>query len=155
MSAAAHRRLRRTALHLRRSDAADAEVWTRAVPPPIEPEIGISGRYRHPIPPTPLSSDLDLPGTTGLDITPAEAAQFREFGFLVKRGLIPAADLEPVVDLLWSQPPIVQGGIDRADASTWVAPGARWPESDGSFSGRNRWGTQRNWMLRDQVRNFD
>jgi hypothetical protein len=116
------------------------------VPPAVEPEKAISGRYRNPIAPIALAPESDLRGAAGPELTKEEAAHFREFGFVVKRGLIPAAELEPIVDLIWAQRPITEAGVVRDDPATWVAPGERWPPSEPFGPAGNRWGTHSNWM---------
>jgi hypothetical protein len=56
-------------------------------------------------------------------LSPAEAAFFKTNGYIVKRGLIPAADLAPFVDLFWERcaPPC----LDRDQPATWVDPQER------------------------------
>lgn len=90
-----------------------------------------------PLPSTPEHYNVKGCGQVGL--TQEEADHFREFGFIIKRGLIPREALQPFVDLWWEQPPVIAAGISREDTSTWVQPGKRWPADQ-------RWATSSNWL---------
>ena len=72
----------------------------------------------------------DAPGADKPGLSPEEIKQFKELGFLVKRGLVPKEDLQPLIDLWWEQFPIREAGMRRDDPSTWVAPGPKWPRQD-------------------------
>ena len=90
-----------------------------------------------PLPSTP--EFYNVKGCDKVGLTPEEAEHFREFGFIIKRGLIPHEDLQPFVDLWWEQPPVVAAGLSREDKSTWVQPGDRWPADQ-------RWSLSPNWL---------
>ena len=47
-------------------------------------------------------------------------AFFKQYGYIIKRGLVPAAALAPFVDRFWSE--LVPPCIDRRDAASWVDP---------------------------------
>ena len=87
----------------------------------------------------PLTHDLDPPGSDKLGLTAEEVEQFRQTGFVVKRGLIPKEDFSAFVDLWWQQPPVLAAKMSRNDPASWEAPGKRWPKD-------NRWGLASNWM---------
>lgn len=89
--------------------------------------------------PLSLTPDLDPPGAERIGLTTEEIDQFREQGYVVKRGLIPKETFTPFHKLWWQQPPVVAAKIDPDDPSTWVSPGKHWPES-------NRWSLDENWM---------
>ena len=91
---------------------------------------------RSPLPSTP---DLDPPGASQLGLSRQEIDQFRESGFVIKRGLIPEEALAPLLDLWWQQPPVKVAGLKRDDPGTWIDPSRHWPE-------QNRWGLVDNWM---------
>ena len=80
------------------------------------------------LPPRPLDRSTDLPGATQPGLTPAEVARFKEWGFVVKRGLVDPAGLLPYVDALWAttETPRFNWALNREDAQTWVDPGERW-----------------------------
>jgi hypothetical protein len=42
-----------------------------------------------------------LPGALGIELTPEEIEQFKEEGWIMKRGLIPADELTPWVSRSW------------------------------------------------------
>lgn len=56
-------------------------------------------------------------------MSPAEVSHFKEQGYVIKRGLLPADSLAPFVDEAWEQVP---AGIDRGDPATWLDAGSRW-----------------------------
>ena len=96
-----------------------------------------------PLDPVPSTRDIyNLNGCDSIDLTAEEAEHFRQFGYIIKRGLIPREELEPFVDLWWEQPPVTTAQLSRTDKHTWVQPGDRWPNAQ-------RWGTSDNW-LRDR-----
>ena len=45
-----------------------------------------------------------LPGAFGIELTPEEIVQFKEQGWIVKRGLIPKEKLTPWVNRSWVRP---------------------------------------------------
>ena len=49
-----------------------------------------------------------------------------QFGFIIKRGLIPEAALQPYVDLWWQQPPVLAANLRPDDPTTFVEPGRHW-----------------------------
>ena len=104
-----------------------------------DPESAFATRQPPVLAPKPIRAVDDPPGSTELGLTPDEISQFRTDGYVIKRGLIPATELSPFVDLLWQQPPIVKAHISRDAPDSRVAPGERWPKD-------NRWGLARNWM---------
>jgi hypothetical protein len=108
-------------------------------PPAKDPERAFFSKLKPAHSPRPTTPDLDPPGAGGSGLTPEEIRQFRTQGFVIKRGLLDAADFEPFIDLWWAQPPVRTAEMRRADPASWVAPGARWPED-------NRWGVTDNWM---------
>ena len=67
--------------------------------------------------------DVDPVAARQIGLSETEISFFKEHGFLVKRGLIPAADLAPFVEEMWARamPPCV----DRNNPATFVDPGAR------------------------------
>lgn len=80
--------------------------------------------------PRPLTRDTDPPGADKLGLSPEEIKQFKELGYVVKRGLIPAEDLQEFRDLWWQMPPVKDAGMIPEDPATWVAPGQRWPRQE-------------------------
>ena len=110
-----------------------------STPIPIEPESAFSGPYPPAHTPKFITPDLDPPGADQLGLTPQEISQFRELGFIIKRGLIPPHLFRDVMDLWWQQPPVVSAKMKPDDPATWVAPGRHWPKD-------NRWGLADNWM---------
>jgi hypothetical protein len=111
----------------------------KTTPAPVDPEAGYGTPTRTQHSPLPTTPDLDPQGADRLGLTSAEADQFRELGFVIKRGLVPAEDFAEAIDLWWQQPPAVTAQIRRDDPSTWVSPGKHWPDE-------NRWGLAKNWM---------
>ena len=112
---------------------------TTGTPPPVDPEaaFGTSSPARHsPLPTTP---DLDPGGADKIGLSPGEIEQFRELGFVIKRGLIPPDEFSPILDFWWQQPPVTTANMSPRDPGTWVSPGRFWPTD-------NRWGLADNWM---------
>lgn len=108
-----------------------------ALPPDPESAFGGSVPPAHqPIASTP---DLDPPGANTLGLSPEEIAQFKQTGFLIKRGLIPPSEFAPFLELWWHQPPIIEAGIRRNEPASWVTPGKHWPDE-------NRWDLANDWM---------
>lgn len=66
-----------------------------------------------------------LPGAFGIELTPAEISQWKEEGWIVKRGLIPRQELESWVDRVFDEAkrvaPMVPG-----DPRSWVDPANVW-----------------------------
>jgi hypothetical protein len=56
---------------------------------------------------------------------------------VIKRGLIPAAALEPFVDQVWDD--VAPAGVRRSEPSTWRDPGDRWEPSTGYHGSQLRW----------------
>jgi hypothetical protein len=75
-----------------------------------------------PIVPRCHGPESDPPGSDQPGLSAAEVAFFKAHGYIVKRRLIPAADLAPFVDQFWNE--IVPPSVDRRDKRTWVDPGA-------------------------------
>ena len=111
------------------------------VPPPKDPEAAFGTKEPPTMPPRPSLPETDPPGAETLGLSPEEAIQFREQGFVIKRGLIDDRTFRPILDLWWLQPPVTEANVVRVDPDSWVAPGDRWPEE-------NRWGLAKNWMGR-------
>ena len=91
--------------------------------------------------PRPSLPKADPQGAETLGLSGEEAIQFREQGFVIKRGLISAGVFRPFLDLWWRQPPVIAANMIPADPDSWVSPGDRWPKE-------NRWSLARNWMGR-------
>eukprot|EP01046_Picozoa_sp_COSAG06_P062318 COSAG06_NODE_14013_length_1197_cov_66.846995_1_plen_128_part_10 len=85
-----------------------------------------------------------MAGAGAPGLSPAEAQHFREHGFIVKRQLLPRAELKPFVDLWWEQRPVREAGLVRGEPATHADPGRHWPERE-----QQRWGTSSNWMGSD------
>ena len=64
--------------------------------------------------------DVDPAAARRMGMSPAETAFFKEFGYIVKRNLVPREELEPWVDQLWEK--AVPRCCDRSDPSTWIDP---------------------------------
>ena len=108
-------------------------------PPPVDPEDAFHTGTKETLLPRPTTPDLDPPGADRIGLTPAEVDQFREFGYVIKRGLVPPADFAAIIDFWWQQPPVVTTGGVRDDPGTWISPRRYWPND-------NRWGLEDNWM---------
>lgn len=108
-------------------------------PTPKDPESAFSSKMPPARLPRSATPDLDPPGADRLGLSPEEVEQFRRFGFVIKRGLIPQQAFSPFLDLWWQQPPATAASLDRNNRSTWAAPGVHWQVE-------NRWGLTRNWM---------
>ena len=108
-------------------------------PPPCDPETALATKAEPKISPMSLTPDLDPPGADQIGLTPEEITQFRELGYVVKRGLIPKETFSPFHDLWWRQPPVLTAKMIPDDPESWISPGRRWPEE-------NRWGLTKNWM---------
>ena len=109
------------------------------VPAPVDPESAFSTKQKPLHTPLSLTTELDPPGADRLGLTHEEIKQFREQGFLIKRGLIPKETFAPFHDLWWQQPPVKSANLDPDKPSTWIAPGRFWPTE-------NRWSLPTNWM---------
>ena len=107
-------------------------------PPAEDPESAFGTRQTALHLPRLSTPDQDPPGAEKLGLTSAEIEQFRDQGYVIKRGLIPQQEFSPLIDLWWQQPPIVQAGMSPDAPDTWVAPAEHWPEE-------NRWGLAENW----------
>lgn len=64
--------------------------------------------------------DVEPEAARQMSLSEREIAFFKEFGYIIKRGLIPAEDLRPWVDNFWDE--IVPPGVDRSDPATWIDP---------------------------------
>ncbi len=123
---------------------AELEIVDRengVLPPPRDPESAFGTKEPARLAPRSITRDLDPPGAEALGLSPEEIVQFREQGYVIKRGLIDPALFQPFLDLWWQQPPVRAAALDPDDRSTWRAPGRFWPAE-------NRWGTPDNWMGR-------
>ncbi len=109
--------------------------------PPRDPELAFSTPQPAVYLPISITPDFDPPGADRLGLTPEEIKQFREKGYVIKRGLIPAQTFKPFLDLWWQQPPARAAKLDPNNPSSWVSPGRYWPE-------QNRWSLTDNWMGR-------
>ena len=121
------------------STTTDSSEPDRPVPPPRDPETAFGTKAPPHHLPRPTERDLDPPGADRLGLTAEEVAQFRDAGFLIKRGLIPPSVFAPFIDAWWRQPPVSAAKMRRDDERSWVAPGRHWPKE-------NRWGLAKNWM---------
>ena len=65
------------------------------VPPPRDPEAAFGTKTPPGLLPRPTLREDDPPGADRLGLTPEEIDQFRESGFLVKRGMIAPQLFEP------------------------------------------------------------
>jgi hypothetical protein len=108
-------------------------------PPPIDPEDSFRAAGPPDHSPLPTSPDLDPKGADKIGLSPAEIDQFRELGFVIKRGLIPPDDFAATIDFWWQQPPVTVANMIQHDPGTWLSPGRFWPSD-------NRWGLAHNWM---------
>ena len=111
------------------------------VPPPRDPEAAFGTKQPPVLLPRPSLSEADPQGAETLGLSGEEAIQFREQGFVIKRGLISTDVFRPFLDLWWRQPPVIAANMTPADPDSWVSPGDRWPEE-------NRWSLAKNWMGR-------
>ena len=108
-------------------------------PPPKDPEMAFGTKQPAAHPPRATTPDLDPPGADVLGLSDEEIAQFRQSGFVIKRGLIPKESFAPFLDLWWRQPPVVAAKMTPDEPDSWVAPGKHWPEE-------NRWSLAHDWM---------
>ena len=69
-----------------------------ATPPPVDPEAAFVTSAKAAHGPRPTTPDLDPAGADRIGFTPAEAEQFREFGFVIKRGLVDVKHCAPLID---------------------------------------------------------
>lgn len=104
-----------------------------------DPESAFFSKRKPVHAPRLISQDVDPKGADKLGLTAQEAEQFRQTGFVIKRGLIPKEDFFPFINLWWQQPPVLAAKMSRNDPASWEAPGRHWPED-------NRWGLANNWM---------
>ena len=118
------------------------------IPPTYDPESAFITKQPPVLPSVPLTSEQDPPGADQLGVTPDEISQFREQGFVVKRGLIPPETFKPFHELWWQQPPILEAHLHPDKPNTWVSPGRFWPKG-------NRWSLGKNWMGENRWPNSD
>ena len=115
-----------------------------------DPESAFSGRLARgvkPIAPRSTLPEYDPPGADRIGLSPEEISQFRELGYLIKRGLIPQDVLQPFSELWWSMPPVTTAGLMRDEPSSWINPGLRWPvDEQAQLAEQHKWGIQPNWM---------
>ena len=116
-----------------------AEFGDIPAPTPADPESAFGTKIKGEHPPRSSLRELDPPGADKLGLSADEITQFREQGYIIKRGLIPPKVFEPFHKMWWHQPPVVNAGVNQNNPSTWIAPGRHWPEE-------NRWSTAKNWM---------
>ena len=107
--------------------------------PTLDPESAFSTRQPAALEPLPTTPDQDLPGANKPGLTKQEIEHFREFGYVIKRGLISPDTFSDIIDLWWQQPPVLAAGLKRDDPGSWKTPGRHWPQE-------NRWGLAHNWM---------
>ena len=93
-------------------------------------------RADQPPAPVMLSPSTDLASSTLPYLTAEELARFRQWGFVVKRGLIPKALLKPWIEEFWrtvsSRPDHFRDALRREEPLSWLDVGQRWqPWSDG------------------------
>ena len=149
------RRLERIATHV--VAAGEAQVPEGRLPGSLsggwgerDPESAFSGRLARgvkPLAPRSTLPEYDPPGADRIGLSPEEISQFRELGYLIKRGLIPQDALQPFSELWWSMPPVTTAGLKRDDPSSWVNPGLRWPvDEKAQLAEQQRWGIEPNWM---------
>ena len=120
-------------------DALPADsVPDKASPEPLEP-----------LPSTP--EFYNVPGCDGVELTPEEAAHFREFGFIIKRGLIPKEALQEFIDLWWEQPPVREAQLSPDKPEEWVEPGKHWPKTQRWECG-NTWLGNQPWPMPEDER---
>ena len=65
--------------------------------------------------PVPTTRDRDPPGADKLGLSPEEVRHFKEFGYIIKRGLIPEKDLKAAQEFWWEQPPVVEAHVHKED----------------------------------------
>ena len=111
------------------------------MPSPRDPEAAFGTKQPPVLPPRSCPRDADPRGAGTLGLSAEEAIQFREQGFVIKRGLISAGSFQPFLDLWWHQPPVIAANMTSTDPGSWVSPGDRWPDE-------NRWSLAKNWMGR-------
>ena len=146
-----HRRLLRTAQHVvaAAADADDQIAGARSGSlGERDPEaaFGISPPKSSPArPPRPSLRERDPPGAERLGLSREEVAQFRDTGFVVKRGLIPDAAIAPFREMWWHQRPVTEAGLVRG--GSMAAPGDHWPATEAEqMKESQKWGLERNWM---------
>ena len=132
----AHRSRRRTLRHtlgaLRPAPSAAAQPGGAAVgaePTASKERWAPAGLVTHD-----RGSGLDAEGADSLSLTPAEIEQFKERGYIIKRGLIPAETLAPFIERIWSSLP---PPLSRHDATSWLNAGEKWDSGGEQGSG---WG---------------
>jgi len=113
--------------------------FRRPGPLPVDPESAFGGTVPPAQQPIVSSLDRDPPGASLLGLSAEEIAQFKQSGFLIKRGLIPPSEFAQFLELWWQQPPVLAAGVTRNEPSSWVAPGKHWPDE-------NRWALANDWM---------
>ena len=84
------------------------------------------------LPPAVHSVADDLRGAQQLELSPEEIAQFMAQGWLVKRGLVPAAELAPFVDQAWASAVRTAPALARDDPASWIDPAEHWTSTQAS-----------------------
>ena len=79
-------------------------------------------------------SGLDAEGADSLSLTPGEIEQFKDRGYIIKRGLIPAETLAPFIERIWNSLP---EPLSRHDPDSWFDAGEKWDSAGEQGSG---WG---------------
>ena len=113
--------------------------FRQPAPLPVDPESAFGGTVPPAHQPIASTPDRDPLGANTLGLSPEEIAQFKQSGFVIKRGLIPRSEFTPFVELWWQQPPVAEAGVKRNEPSSWVMPGKHWPDE-------NRWALASDWM---------
>ena len=103
---AARTRLRAVLSHIRPSTAAHPAA---AISTEQDAEFPVGFSSHGP------DKDVDPAAARKIGMSPAETAFFQEFGYIVKRGLVPTAELAPWVDRLWEK--VVPLCCNRSDPS--------------------------------------
>ena len=84
-----------------------------------DPESAFFSKRKPVHAPRLISQDVDPKGADKLGLTAQEAEQFRQTGFVIKRGLIPKEDFSPFINLWWQQPPVLAAKMSCNDPASW------------------------------------
>jgi hypothetical protein len=71
--------------------------------------------------PRPLTRAEDPPGADKPGLSPAEVQHFKEWGYVIKRGLLRPERLAPFVEQAWAH--LAPSVVSRADAGSWQNAG--------------------------------
>ena len=88
---------------------------------PSAAEVGVDTIV--PLAPRTWTADDDPDGADKLGLSTAEIVQFKQSGFVVKRNLVPRAELDRFVEECWRDAP---PPLQRADTRTWSNVGDHW-----------------------------